>query len=144
MPFLSLIAADVCFIMYRRICVSTSHKLSNKQLKQVVMVGREAVQAAEELLSKRQMWWNMLSTLFQFCCILISIDTTDSLAHLQGTMMVSNARQVEGMSSPSETLERQHVVSLGRHQLSYAGGDSILPTPSIPFHSAANPFVLRS
>ena len=85
-PFLKLIAAEVCFTMYRRIRVSSHQHITRQELQQVVLIGREAVQAANQLLEKGQPWWNMVSTLFQFCCVLISIDSTDSLADLKHAM----------------------------------------------------------
>jgi hypothetical protein len=85
-PFLKLIAAEVCFTMYRRIRVSSHQHMTRQELQQVVLIGREAVQAANQLLEKGRPWWNMVSTLFQFCCVLISIDSTDSLPDLKHAM----------------------------------------------------------
>jgi hypothetical protein len=81
-PFLKLIAADVCFCLYRRSRIS-DHYVTKQQSQQVVLIGREAVKAANQLIHKGRQWWNMLGTLFQFCCVLISMDTLDSLADLQ-------------------------------------------------------------
>jgi hypothetical protein len=91
-PFLKLITADVCFCLYRRIHVG-SHRITKDQSQQVVLIGRAAVKAASQLLHKGRPWWNMLGTLFQFCCVLISMDTLDSLADLRYAMKTVNLIQ---------------------------------------------------
>lgn len=88
-PFLKLIAADVCFCLYRRIHVG-NHRITKEQCQQVVLIGRAAVRAASQLLHKERPWWNMLGTLFQFCCVLISMDSLDSLADLRYAMKTIN------------------------------------------------------
>lgn len=85
-PLLKLIAAEVFFTMYRRIRVSSHQHVTRQELQQVVLIGREAVQAAHQLLEEGPPWWNMVSTMFQFCCVLISIDATNSLADLKHAM----------------------------------------------------------
>ncbi len=89
-PFLKLITADVCFILYRRIRVSANQHITKQEVQQVVAVGREAVHAARQLVQERKPWWNILSTLFQFCCTLISMDSTDSLADLNSVISTIN------------------------------------------------------
>ncbi|KAJ5812073.1 hypothetical protein N7474_008374 [Penicillium riverlandense] len=91
-PFIKLIAADVCFCLYRRIHVG-SHGITKEQSQQVVLIGRAAVKAANQLLHKGRPWWNMLGTLFQFCCVLISMDSLDSLADLRYAMKTINLIQ---------------------------------------------------
>ena len=88
-PFLKLIAADVCFCFYRRIRVNNLI-ITRQQLQQVAQIGRAAVQAANLLLQKGQQWWNILNTLFQFSCVLISMDSLESLADLQYTLKTIN------------------------------------------------------
>lgn len=85
-PFLKLIAAEVCFTLYRRIRVSSHQHMTRQESQQVVLIGREAVHAVNRLLEIGQPWWNMVSTLFQFCCVLISMDSTDSLVDLKHAM----------------------------------------------------------
>ena len=90
-PFLKLITADVCFTMYRRIRVSTNLHITKQQSQQMVFVGRDAVEAVRRLIQERKPWWNILSTLFQFCCILISIDSIDYLGDLKSVMTTINS-----------------------------------------------------
>lgn len=91
-PFLKLIAADVCFCLYRRICVC-SHRITKEECQQVVLIGRAAIKASNQLLHTGRPWWNMLGTLFQFCCVLISMDSLDSLADLQYAVKTINRVQ---------------------------------------------------
>ncbi|KAL5324563.1 hypothetical protein ACEPPN_009109 [Leptodophora sp. 'Broadleaf-Isolate-01'] len=84
-PYLQLVAADVCFCLYRRIRVS-GFSVTESQGRSIVLVGRGAVQAVNQLLQQGKPWWNLLSTLFQFACTLISLDCLDSLVDLQDTL----------------------------------------------------------
>jgi hypothetical protein len=88
-PFLKLIAADVCFCLYRRIQVN-NHNITKQQSQQITLIGRAAVHSANTLLQKGQPWWNMLNTLFQFVCILISLDSVDSFGDLQYALKTIN------------------------------------------------------
>lgn len=89
--FLKLYAADVCFCLYRRICVNNKVSLiSRRESQQIMSVGRAAVQAVNLLVQSGQPWWNMLSTLFQFTCVLISMDSPDSLGDLSYTVKTIN------------------------------------------------------
>jgi hypothetical protein len=88
-PSLKLIAADVCFCLYRRIRVN-NHSITKQQSQQITLIGRAAVHSANTLLQKGQPWWNMLNTLFQFTCVLISLDSLDSFGDLQYTLKTIN------------------------------------------------------
>jgi hypothetical protein len=57
-PFLKLIAADVCFCLYRRIRVN-NHNITKQQSQQITLIGRAAVHSANTLLQKGQPRWNM-------------------------------------------------------------------------------------
>jgi Fungal specific transcription factor domain/Fungal Zn(2)-Cys(6) binuclear cluster domain len=84
-PFLKLIAADVCFCLYRQIRVN-NYNITKSQSQQIILIGRAAVQSANQLVQQGQPWWNMLNTLFQFTCVLISMDSLDSLVDLQDAL----------------------------------------------------------
>ncbi|KAH7408839.1 hypothetical protein BKA64DRAFT_383101 [Cadophora sp. MPI-SDFR-AT-0126] len=84
-PYLQLVAADVCFCLYRRIRVNR-FIVTESQGRSIVLVGRGAVQAANQLIQQGKPWWNLLSTLFQFACTLISLDCLDSLVDLRDTL----------------------------------------------------------
>ena len=87
-PYIKLLAADVCFSLFRRIWVGNSDEgggINYQDRNRIASIGREAVQATNLILQKGQSWWNMLSTLFHFACVLIALDG-DNLANLQETM----------------------------------------------------------
>jgi hypothetical protein len=87
-PYVKLLAADVCFCLFRRIRVNNSNiggGITHRNGQQIALIGREAVQVVNLTLRKGQAWWNMLSTLFHFACVLISLDS-DSLSDLQDTI----------------------------------------------------------
>lgn len=90
-PFLKLLAAEVCFSLYRRIRVNNKYNIITKlQSHRIASIGRAAVQSANLLLHKGQAWWNMIGTLFQFACVLISMDSPDSLVDLQYAVKTIN------------------------------------------------------
>ncbi|CRG89209.1 Protein RDR1 [Talaromyces islandicus] len=90
-PYLTLFTADVCFCLHRRIRVNNEVNIIQRaQSQQIVSIGKAAVRAATVLAQKGQAWWNMLSTLFQFCCVLISMDSVDALSDLHYTIQTIN------------------------------------------------------
>jgi Fungal specific transcription factor domain len=88
----ALLSADVCFCLYRlnRVNPNPSRAaLSKYQLQRIVVIGRRAIEVVNLVLQKSQPWWNMLSTLFQFACVLISMDS-ESLEDLVSTVNTIN------------------------------------------------------
>jgi hypothetical protein len=90
-PYLTLFTADVCFCLHRRIQVNNEVNIIQRALsQQIVSIGTAAVPAATVLAQKGQAWWNMLCTLFQFCCVLVSMDSVDALSDLHYTIQIIN------------------------------------------------------
>jgi hypothetical protein len=90
-PYLTLFTADVCFCLHRRIRVNNEVNIIQRaHSQQIISIGKAAVQAATVLAQKGQAWWNMLSTLFQFCCVLVSMDSVDALSDLHYTIQAIN------------------------------------------------------
>jgi Fungal Zn(2)-Cys(6) binuclear cluster domain/Fungal specific transcription factor domain len=88
-PYLKLVAANVCFCLYRKILVSSNGESSHftfgpRGSQQIVSISKDAVRAVHLLIQRGQAWWSMLSTLFQVACVLISLDS-ESLADLEFT-----------------------------------------------------------
>jgi hypothetical protein len=83
--FLLLVRADLTFSVYRRLRLLKSN-LRQSLLDEVISTGMSALPAARTLTSQNQPWWNVISTVFQFVCVLLVIDTHSSVANLSEAM----------------------------------------------------------
>lgn len=95
-PFLSLTKADICLSFYRRLRL-LNHILDKSVVSQIIDIGNTALAAAYALVKIDQAWWNVLSTSFQYVCVLLAIDTPESLSHVAAAMRtLDNITQVLG------------------------------------------------
>ncbi|CAI4065350.1 hypothetical protein SUVZ_08G3960 [Saccharomyces uvarum] len=95
-PFLSLTKADICLSFYRRLRL-LNHILDKTVVSQIIDIGNTALAAAYALVKIDQAWWNVLSTSFQYVCVLLAIDTPESLSHVAAAMRtLDNITQVLG------------------------------------------------
>lgn len=83
--FLVLVRADLVFSIYRRLRLLEPN-LRQSLLDDVISTGMSALPAARALASQNQPWWNVISTVFQFVCVLLAIDTHASVANLSEAM----------------------------------------------------------
>jgi Fungal specific transcription factor domain len=84
-PFLSMSKADLCMSLYRH------HRLlkqpvERRAILQIISIGNTATEAAYKLAQEGKFWWNVLCTVFQYICVLLAIDTSDSLAQVSSNM----------------------------------------------------------
>ncbi|KAG0645519.1 Repressor of drug resistance 1 [Hyphodiscus hymeniophilus] len=84
-PFLGLLRADACFCTFRMLR-STNSSLSNTQIAALLEVIRVALDATTFLATLRQPWWNIIGTSFHSVCILLSLDTSASLAMIPSAL----------------------------------------------------------
>ena len=84
-PFVTLTRADMCFSLYRRLRL-LKERVERKVILQIIEIGNLALSAAWDLAQQRQFWWNVTSSVFQFVCVLLAIDTTDSLSNVSSAM----------------------------------------------------------
>ncbi len=80
-PFVSMSKADLCMSLYRH------HRLLKLSLDRtdilhLVEIGNVAITAALRLAEENKFWWNVLCTVFQYVCVLLAIDTADSLSNV--------------------------------------------------------------
>jgi hypothetical protein len=96
-PFVSMSKADLCMSLYRH---SRQLKLSmpRSSVQTIISIGNVAVVAAEKLASERKYWWNVLCSVFQYVCVLLALDTGESLANV-GQAMESLERICEGLKT---------------------------------------------
>ncbi|KAJ5748214.1 uncharacterized protein N7511_009910 [Penicillium nucicola] len=83
--FLVLVRADLVFSVYRRLRLAEPN-IRQSLLDQVISTGMSALPAARALASQNQPWWNVISTVFQFVCVLLAIDTHSSVTILPEAM----------------------------------------------------------
>lgn len=79
--FLCLTKADLCHSFYRRLRL-LNHALDKSVIFQIISIGNTALSADYDLIQKNQAWWNVLSTVFQYFCVLLAIDTPESLLNV--------------------------------------------------------------
>ncbi|OZJ04692.1 hypothetical protein BZG36_02556 [Bifiguratus adelaidae] len=78
LPAIALLKTDVCFALYRRYRLSNV-KMSKDQISTILTIAQEGLDQAIVLSKKKRPWWNLLSVPFQCICVLLSIDTRESL-----------------------------------------------------------------
>lgn len=83
--FLVLVRADLVFSIYRRLRLLEPN-LRQSLLDEVISTGISALPAARALASQNHPWWNVISTVFQFVCVLLAIDTHASITNLSNAM----------------------------------------------------------
>ncbi|KND89243.1 Protein RDR1 [Tolypocladium ophioglossoides CBS 100239] len=76
-----LCRADICFSLYRRLRLFKL-RIAKDVILSILGVGRIAVEAAYGFAQRGVPWWNLLSTTFQYFCVLLAIDSSDSLSQV--------------------------------------------------------------
>ncbi|KAJ8059297.1 hypothetical protein OCU04_012261 [Sclerotinia nivalis] len=86
-PFLSLSKGDVCFCFYRRLRIM-KHVLEKEAIQCIIEIGNKAAEAADTFARNGHPWWNILSTTFQYFCVLLAIDTSESLSNVSWVLNI--------------------------------------------------------
>lgn len=84
-PFISLSKADLCMSLYRHSRL-LKQPLEKDTILSILKIGNTATTAALSLAESQKWWWNVLCTVFQYVCVLLAIDTAESLANVSSTM----------------------------------------------------------
>lgn len=85
--FITLLKSDLAFAIYRRLWLMSLTDAKDRA-DTVISLGKAALAAAGKLLASRTPWWNVICSPFQFLCVVISVGTPSSLAHIQEIMTV--------------------------------------------------------
>ena len=83
---IQLLKADLAFCLYRRLRIQ-DEGYPKGCLSQIIKHGRVAMNPACILANSNLPWWNIISTPFQFICVLLAIDSMDSLAFVAEAYM---------------------------------------------------------
>ncbi|TGO45413.1 hypothetical protein BCON_0395g00020 [Botryotinia convoluta] len=86
-PFLSLSKADVCFCFYRRLRLM-KQGLEKEAIQAIIDIGNKGAEAANTFARNGHPWWNILSTTFQYFCVLLAIDTSESLSNVSWVLNI--------------------------------------------------------
>ncbi|RAK94181.1 hypothetical protein BO79DRAFT_261137 [Aspergillus costaricaensis CBS 115574] len=82
---LVLSQANLAFTIYRRLRVAAS-SISSDVINCIIRLGSEGTAAAVRMSEKRSPWWHVANVPFQFLCILLAIDSKESLSHVSHAM----------------------------------------------------------
>ncbi|MCJ1311529.1 hypothetical protein MMC25_005202 [Agyrium rufum] len=105
---LILLKTDALFCIYRKLkCIGVS--LSPAQTEAVLSVIRSALDAATELTLVSQRWWTVISVPFQSICVLLSLNTLESLGLISQAMeALRNVAGILNTQSSDEALATAH------------------------------------
>ncbi|KAL2063270.1 hypothetical protein VTL71DRAFT_5075 [Oculimacula yallundae] len=86
-PFVSMSKADLCMSLYRH------HRLlklsiDKSDISKIIDIGNVAINAALQMAEENKFWWNVLCTVFQYVCVLLALDTADSLSNVANAMCI--------------------------------------------------------
>ncbi|CAK40359.1 hypothetical protein AnigIFM56816_004814 [Aspergillus niger] len=82
---LVLSQANLALTIYRRLRVAAS-SISNDVINCVIRMGSDGTAAAVRMSENRSPWWHVANVPFQFLCILLAIDSKESLSHVGHAM----------------------------------------------------------
>ena len=81
----TMIRTDMVFATYRHLRL-LRHQFTMDQLSSIIKIGCDAMSQARILALDNLAWWNIISTPFQFICILLAIDSAESLSAIPQVM----------------------------------------------------------
>uniref|UniRef100_A0A060SYA8 ARAD1A19470p n=1 Tax=Blastobotrys adeninivorans TaxID=409370 RepID=A0A060SYA8_BLAAD len=77
----------LAFTIYRRLQL-LGLSVNKTVIDRVINLGRRGLEAARRCIDSNCPWWHVNNVPFQFTCILLVIDTSDSLVHVQDSVAV--------------------------------------------------------
>ena len=103
--YIRLVRGDVACLLYRRLSL-LNFRVTEDIAKQILLLGQRGTEAACVLALQRQPWWKVISTPFQFLCILLSIDSLESLKLIpQALRALLQVNEIFNTSRTKETYE---------------------------------------
>ncbi|KEQ66146.1 uncharacterized protein M437DRAFT_72951 [Aureobasidium melanogenum CBS 110374] len=84
-PLLTLMRANASFCIYRRLCLYDPRP-SSEHLAKVMKMGEDALLPAQTLALSNQVWWDVLTVPFHYICVLLHINSLESLSLLSTGM----------------------------------------------------------
>lgn len=110
-PFLVVTKADLAFCFYRRL-YQLKTQIPDEIIKLVINSGNAAVQAAKGQADQGHLFWNAIGSVFQYCCILLAIDTPVAFPHIDNAF-----KGLEHLVKAADTGLTREALSMARHLL---------------------------
>jgi hypothetical protein len=82
---ITLSQSNLCFALYRRLRLVNS-QISRETSSQILSLGVTGLEAVMRLAEARLPWWHVANVPFQFICVLLVMDTSDALSHIDIAM----------------------------------------------------------
>ena len=79
---LLLSQSNLTFTIYRRLRLATPN-VKPEILEKVIAIGRKGLEASLRATRTGSPWWHVSNVPFQFACIMLAMDTKESLMHIQ-------------------------------------------------------------
>lgn len=84
---LTLLKTDIAFCLYRRLrSLRAKASVSAETTALVISIGLSALPTVLHLAKQRLPWWTVISVPFQLVCVLLAIDSRESLSHVAQAM----------------------------------------------------------
>jgi hypothetical protein len=84
---LILVKADIAFCLYRRLrSLHARASVCARTTTLVISIGISALPTVTSLAKQRLPWWTIISVPFQLVCVLLAIDSRESLSHIAQAM----------------------------------------------------------
>ncbi|RBQ81216.1 hypothetical protein FVER14953_20420 [Fusarium verticillioides] len=92
---------------------SMNTTFSGRVLEQILSITKTGIEAAQAILDARSPWHHMANVPFQIICVLLAIDTSDSIAQLKDAMQcLSNVATVYNTNATKEALNTASLLIL--------------------------------
>ncbi|RVX73090.1 hypothetical protein B0A52_02216 [Exophiala mesophila] len=127
--------ANVCFGFYRRLRVSNVH-LNTDLLKVVIEIGTKALAASRQVCEQGRPWWHTSNVPFQFTCVLLAMDTSESLSKVNESLdtlrFVASTFNTPMARSALETIESLvRLAQKKKEQDAMQLSRSLMPLPAV-------------
>lgn len=111
-PPSTLAQCNLALCLCRRL-QSLNTSFSGKILEQILSITLKGIEAAQAILDARSPWHHMANVPFQIICVLLAIDTTESIAQLEDAMRcLSNVATVYNTNATKEALNTASLLIL--------------------------------
>jgi hypothetical protein len=84
-PFISMSKGDLCMSLYRHARL-LKQPLEKRDVQSIIIIGNNAVTASSSLAAEQKYWWNVICSVFQYVCVLLALDTSESLSNVSSAM----------------------------------------------------------
>ncbi|CEL11517.1 Putative C6 zinc finger domain protein [Aspergillus calidoustus] len=111
-PFLIVTKAEIAFCFYRRLYHLKTH-IPDSIIRLIITAGNAAVAAAEQQVSQGRLFWNVIGSVFQYTCILLSMDCPAASPQIGGAF-----KGLENIVRAADTVLTREALSVARHLLS--------------------------